>query len=661
MKDRFSEMPFIQLLNMRKSFFLFLILVIPAGIRAQKKLPEQGSVSVADLTLRTCSFEPDASALKLFDVQETDFETSTFTSRLKTERKVRIKIFNENGYKHATIRIPYLRKRGSAKIKKLEGAVYSLGANGKISVEYLSQKDFFKEKAAENVGMVNFTFPNLKPGSIIEYSYTTIENNLMYLLPWFIQDEIPVAYTSRTVTTPVQYRVLERPYGVDSIEQQYYLLKYDRFRRTTYFKENIPSFKAEPYMSSINDYLVRVSFGLYAAGVSFTSVNKSYNELAWKAAGKSLLNSRFFEQEVRTKIPGTESIIDSARKKKSVEERIAFLYEEVKKRFPNKSEQTLEADSLKEAWNSKDATSSEINCILLNLLEQADVKCMPVLVSTRSNGKVRRDFPSLGQLNGVDVLALDSTKFYLLDASIKHQLYNNPPLNILNREALVLSPDSVQWVTIVDNRPLLKQSIDVYADVTENGKLEGNAGIQYFDYAKAYKLDTALQNENSGSEKFLDLRPAGLKIVSTKLENPENPAEPLFETIDFTYEPQNTDNYYFIDPQVLAAKNKNPFFADKRNTEIDFGCNQMIVLTMQIHFPASFQVDHLPKNMTIRAPDSSFFYKLTYSADKEAIYMSQIFEVKRAIFSKEEYPGIQDFFNRMHSLMAEEIILKKIK
>src|SRR5678816_2360212 len=93
---------------------------------SQKTVPEFGKIDVAELKMKSCSFEPGASALNLFDVQEVEFKTNDYVSRLVTERRVRIKIFNESGYKYAAIKIPYFSKKGVTKIKDLSGIVYNL-------------------------------------------------------------------------------------------------------------------------------------------------------------------------------------------------------------------------------------------------------------------------------------------------------------------------------------------------------------------------------------------------------------------------------------------------------------------------------------------------------------------------------------------------------
>jgi len=619
---------------------------------------EPSPVTAADLQLKTCSFDPDATAMVIYDIEESDITTDLYSSRMRTDRKVRIKIFNEKGYKHATVRIPYLFKRGYAKMKRLQGVVYTLNADGSVLKEELDRDDFFKNKAGEYTNIVNFTFPHLKPGSIIEYSYTTIENNILFILPWFIQQDIPVAYSSRTFTVPVDLRIRERPYGIDSLPQEYHLLKQDRFRRTTYYMKDLPAFHREPYMSSANDYLVRVSFSL---GSSFSASLRSLSSSGqqWAQMGRRVLNSDFFNEQVLQPIPGTKELVDSAKKIESREERIRFLYESVQKRFDREADQSAEADSLLPAWTSREGTSAEINYILLNLLDHSNINCYPIMVSTRSNGKVNRDFPSMGQFNGVDVLAFDSTNYFILDASLRKQPYHIPPANVLNRAALVLSADSAQWIMVEDERPLLSHSISIFADMLPDGKLEGTATVQYFDYAKIYRLDTALQKEINGTDRFADKRPEGYKQLSLKQELPSSPKDPLTETIEFTYEPPNSGQFYFINAQLLTPEDINPFTASERRTDLDFGCNRSTVVNLQIQLPAGFQPDHLPKNMLLRAPDSSCLYRVSCNADKTTLYMTQVFETRRALFDKEEYPGLKDFFRQMYARMAEELVIKK--
>ena len=645
-----------------KKFYCFFFVFSAAAASAQKVLPDFGKIEMADLQLKSCSFEPDADAMKLFETQEIEFDLSQYASRLRTEKRVRIKIFNEKGYKYATIHIPYFSKKRVTKFKDLSGVIYSLDSSGKINIQKLEKKDFFKEKAEDKLGVINFTFPNVKSGSVIEFRFTKIEKDVLQIDPWIIQDEIPTAYAVTTLITPSFSRVKEKVFGEDSINQKVELKKqgYSSLSKRIYDKENIKSFRPEPFMSSYNDNLLKVVFLLIPESNFFLDILTSPQSV-WSLAGHTLMKSPNFGGQIKKIIPGTETLIDSAKRISKIADRVRFIYEAVKQKIPDKAEQTLYPNDLTEAWTNKTGNTAEINLILLNLLKKAEVNCYPLLVSTREHGKVSTDFPSIGQLNGIDVLASDSGKIYLLDASLKFQSYQNPPFNILNRQAFLLGADTMQWVMIEDDRPLLRQNINVYAVMNEEGKIKGNAAIFNYDYAKSYILDSTLQDEEEKENKFFDKKPEGLKILSVKQENAEDDYNPLVEKVEFNYEPQQTDKFYFINPQFISFQKENPFILENRNSDIDFGCKQKLSLTLTLEIPPAYEIDHLPKSIIVRAPDTSFIFKRIISYDSEQILYSQTFEINQPIFYKEEYAAVQEFFKRAYALMAEEIILKKKK
>jgi hypothetical protein len=175
-------------------------------------------------------------------------------------------------------------------------------------------------------------------------------------------------------------------------------------------------------------------------------------------------------------------------------------------------------------------------------------------------------------------------------------------------------------------------------------------------------LDSTSDNEDEEEDRFFDKKFPGVQIKSVQPDS-TNSNDTLFaQKIEFTYEAQKTGDFYFINPRFLTQEKENPFKKAIRLSDIDFGCNQEIFLALQISIPVTYQIDYLPKNIIVRAPDSSFFYKRrTYTDSTTQIYFTQTFEIKRSIFDKEEYAGIKEFFDRVYALMEEEIVLKKKK
>jgi len=294
----------------KPALIILIALFTCSALMGQKKIPSFGDIDVSDLKMTSCNFEPDAPALKLFDITETDFNLfSNGSSKMKIEHRVRIKIFNEKGYEYATVRIPYISKRGIGKIKELRGIVYTLDNSGKIIKEELERNDFFKQNVVENLGMVSFTFPNLKPGSVVEYSYTRVENNIYQIDPWIIQSEIPVQYSSFSIKTPPFAVLKGKLFGPDSVEFKSKISNNYGPGKNAFYKENITSFKPEPFMTSDKDNMMKMVFfhipqpSLYA-GLLTSSQN------IWREVGDYFLRSEKIIGQIKKIIPGAEKIVD---------------------------------------------------------------------------------------------------------------------------------------------------------------------------------------------------------------------------------------------------------------------------------------------------------------------------------------------------------------
>src|SRR6187431_1061925 len=91
-----------------------------------------------------------------------------------------------------------------------------------IFVTQKLQKDqIFKEKIDQGTSTVVFTFPDVKPGSVIEYRYTHSEKNSLHLDPWFFQDKLPTALSTCKFIYPLGLRFDYRVITTDSIISEY--------------------------------------------------------------------------------------------------------------------------------------------------------------------------------------------------------------------------------------------------------------------------------------------------------------------------------------------------------------------------------------------------------------------------------------------------------
>src|SRR3990170_3680574 len=170
---------------------VFLCLLVTSGL-AQKSPIKFGEIPLEDLKMRIYDKDSSASAVILSDYGEAYVTVATNYASLMFERHVRIKILKKNGLKWADAAIP-LYHAGSTeeRVSRLKASTYNL-ENGKLVESAMAKDGIFKEKFNRNINLQKFTLPNVKEGSVIEYSYTVSSEFLTNFPNWQFQYDVPV-------------------------------------------------------------------------------------------------------------------------------------------------------------------------------------------------------------------------------------------------------------------------------------------------------------------------------------------------------------------------------------------------------------------------------------------------------------------------------------
>lgn len=648
-------------------FCIFLILnILPGTAQPLASFPEFGAVTVEELKMTDCPFEKGVSAMNIFVGESVDFTVSSYGDvRLEIVTTCKIKIFDKNGYDNATINIPYSGRTRNSRITDIEGSTYNLDDLGNIIKTDISKKEIYREKATEknDLSTVKFTFPNLKPGSVIEYRYTRIEKDSYFIAPWFFQGEIPTAYSACKIKTPAFAGIETRLVTQNHVYKGSKTNKNFNIRWNTVEKSfsmnNIPAFSVEPFMSSAKDNLQRVEFSLVPES-DFFGLGDSKNA-KWKQYNSLFLKASFFGQQFEKDIPGTSAFIDSVKKIESIKDRVNAVYTYLKQNLSWDKQYTFYADNITTVWKDKTGNSAELNLILLNLLRSAGIDCYPILFSTRDNGKIDLDFPNVSQFNSVDVLVTDNEEFYVLDAAEKFVSYKIPPLTILNREAFIIDEENSRWITVEDSRMLISDSAFISAILNADGNLTGTAVITYADLSKAEKIKEENKKEETKVKDNVFSEASYLKIDTAYFTDKENALLPLKQTIQFHGELPSTDEFIFLNPFLVSTFEKNPFTDSSRKTDIDFGANSSSILHMEIFLPTEIEVLELNRNKIIRTSDSVLFFSRLNDTTSNVVIVDSRFEIKQAVFDKDSYPAISDFFRNVYGILNQEILLKRKK
>src|SRR5258708_1651726 len=254
--------------------FLFALLcALPARVFAD----ERPAITAEDLKMTSETQAPGANAIILY--RQVDRDDNDHTGN--ETNFVRIKILKEEGRQNADVEIPYLRGR-TDQIVNIWGRTFQ--PDGSVS-EFKGRpfdKSITKSKGVKYQAKA-FTLPDVRVGSIIEYSYAILlAENLVFDSHWILSNKL---FTRRARFTLKPYSSY---YGNLHPRWNWNLLppgteppKMGPDGIIRMEASNIPAFETEDYMPPEDELKSRVDF-------TYSDDLETNTEKFWKSVGKRL-------------------------------------------------------------------------------------------------------------------------------------------------------------------------------------------------------------------------------------------------------------------------------------------------------------------------------------------------------------------------------------
>ncbi|MDB5131555.1 MAG: hypothetical protein JWR02_1304 [Mucilaginibacter sp.] len=628
-----------------------------------------GKIGIEDLQMTSCDFEKDASAEVLFDKGVVYFGADLLT--ITEEVYKRVKIFNDKGKDEADIKIKFYSGDRLEYVSGIQAETINL-VDGKIEITKLDKKSIYTKNIDNTHSEVTFSLPNVKPGCVIEYKYNLNANSYYDFPDWYFQEKIPVRYSEFNTAIPdvFYFRAISHIDGTfakhststdgRSLGDASGTYPYN-VENETRALTNVHSLPDEPFMSSFNDNVQALRFQLVSirpiGGFAHTGSD------TWAKVGGRLIDADGFGGQLKRKLNGEEAIITTAKLLKTNDEKIAYVFKEVRNSMKwNDDDDWSTNDGTPHAWEVKTGNSAEINLILYHLLKQSGVNAYPMVVSTREHGKVDPFYTSVAQFNrAVVYVPVDSSKKYVLDATGKYNIYNQIPDELLNSSGLYIDKSKNLYdIVQLRNEIPVRQLVSINAEIKPGGKLEGSVQISSTSYNR---VNVLTRYKKDGEKKYTDYlrdNDNNVKISSFKMENMEIDTLPLVQNVNFNLDLAGSDeNYIYLNANLFTSLKSNPFLSENRTTNIDFAYPRSYYVNGVFKIPAGYKIDALPKSVNMVTPDKRFGFKRFVTEQDGSILVRYNINYNVTEYSKEYYPQMFEFFKKMHEMLNEQIVLKK--
>ena len=654
---------------MRNTVLLGLLLYSFSLLQGQEFIHEFGKYSGEEFTLKSFEKYKSSEAVVIYDIGKSYFVNTDNGFKLYFERQTKIKILSKAGIENANVEIPYYVDNEFEDVEEVEGNTYNF-ENGELQISKLNKKNIYDEKVNSRWMVKKFVMPNVTEGSIVEFKYRIISPYVFNFRNWDFQTRIPVIYSEYlTKMIPFytynyllqgasKFDIMENHQDTGS-DKYYGPINYHDVVYKFVMKD-LPAFKDEAFISSPEDYKVKINFQLSAI------VNQQGTERqimsTWPKLVSDLLDDEDFGKYLKSSAKTSKPIFDSWGLNFSTEtEKAEYILKYIKANYTwNREIDKMAHRSVKELIKQKTGNSAEINLYLIGMLRSAGLDANPVIISTRKHGKIATDYPFLHFFNDVLAGVKIDGKFKLLDGTDPLCTFEEIPTNCVNDKGLIVNKVKdieTQWV---------KFNYAKYSEYSQDAELWFND-----------KKDSLIGNftVNSTGYEALNLRKLSLikkedlekEVMNTNLKltdsiitvNDIDLSKPYIVKFKASMAIDKIDSMILISPFCGNAISKNPLVQATRTFDIDMIYKQSKRFKTIIHLPDGYKLKTHKDNVIINNDIVDIKCITDFTDNVVTILGSYTF--LKSVYSSDNYAQLKAFYNIIIKNFNDQIVLINAK
>lgn len=637
---------------MRKIHLFCILLSVCFSALSQKKI-RLGNFDKKYFTSTHCPYDSSAGAFYISEYGKSRFDHNF---EIEFTHHVVLKVLTPEEYDRGDVKIRFAK---NDRVSGFEAVSYNM-EDGKIVENVIKRKDAIIEDVNDNVRSFNFTFPNVKEGTIIEYTYKVNYGSVVRLNTWYFQRSIPVLRSQYEVIIP-NYFTYERMY------QGYFPLKTANVESKilpigsggstdhqihNYVGVNMPAFKNEPYITTKEDFISKIDFELKRYDFPGQS-SRVYIPESFIAIGKQYYESEYWQGAV-TDSKFTKDVVAQLKETSTNEAELArSIYYYVRDNFSE--DYDVDYPTQKKVFQEKKGTANQINKILASMMYEAGIEANLVRISTRKNGKIWRHVAIDRQFNHTIVQANVNRENVLLDATEKNIPYEVLPDYCLNGQGLAITYNP-SWVALEANKN---------NSITYGGTFELTEDLIIGDFTRKrsgyYAWDFLDNNEDLDEYKeSFDENMETWIIDSHEISDLQNETT-IEESLAIEVEGKVDDlgDVLYLNPIIFNQLEANPFKSPKRSFPINYGYPTSETHYYQIQLGDAYEVVELPKPLSVALPNNggNLIFNVTQNGDVVTVMCRT--QIKKIEFPAEEYPYLREFYAQKIEKQGEQIVLRR--
>lgn len=581
---------------------------------------------------------------------------------------VRIKVFDKTAHEASIVSIPYYFANDMEHISDIKAQTYE--PSGKRIP--LQNKNIKTININERYNVKEFTMPQVKDGSILEYSYVIRRRYIEQLPDFYMSHEVPTAEAKVTITYPgyLRYKAFVENFDgtvdhnfaykdTSSVPKIFVYPQPKPIVTERWTAHNIPAVKKVPYLSSLNDYRAKIRFLLNEFGIPRQPLENNWEVVVRRMREKTNPLDFIRQNKMAESIGNSIAQTHPSASKKAIQDSI-YRYVNQKVNYSGAyAPYSTEADSV--ALSGKPADQASINQTLIAMLHGAGIEAHPMLISSRRSGKIDKDFPSFYQFNAQMVYSKIDDQPYFMDASFPHSQPGLVPVDMYSGPALLLKQHSFEWVDVKPGMSKFDIRIDLDAKLTSDGALQGSVTA----FQSGYPAQRIRKQRIDGMSDVDILRRtlfdgyAEMTADNVRISDIDSYSKPVKISADFkipNYATSFTDGLKFH-PMIVGYRRQNPFENSSRELPVTLDAPEKLDVSYSVTLPSGYSANSGRENHRLSIPGANFSEH--YDIERGKMNYEYHINIGKKDFSTDEFPQLYRLYQRWVDLSNTAWLLKK--
>ena len=642
--------------HLRLALVLCLLTSATAFADGFSKWQEFHPATQAELAMKSLPLAPGAAAA-ILDWGRVDDDMYASSSEY-----YRIKIFTEEGRKYGDVEIPYQPGYPmfaritdfSARTIRPDGSIVPF--NGTVYDKVLIKG------GGRILRAKTFSFPDVQPGSILEYRYMQRRNEtVLFDTLWTLQRDIPIAHAKLALkpyspkltsefSTFFVYVGLPPGRNIEKKSENYELEL-----------ENLPPVPHEPFSPPEEVMTAHVRFyytrgttepELFWKAETATQRKKIEGFIGGSGTGQALARSLAAETPLAT-LKNIYAHVQSMRN---------FSFEVDRTKQEVKREDITESSNAAQVLQRKAGFRDELNRAFVAIARGAGLQAYVVRVAPRDSAIFARQVPDAGQISAEITLAVIDGKPLYLDPGTPFAPFGTVSWEKTTVPGFQVSKQDVKWIEVPQPGSADALTKRVASLHVEGDALEGTVSVTFSGQeALTHRLrmmgDDAAAQKKAIEDEVKEWFPSGAAVKMKQISGVASSEDSLTVSFDVSLPVVSHAGSRVIVPLSVFASAANPFTATQRTNPIYFPHSYSVEDEVTLAIPAGMTLGAVPPPVKRNAGSLVYSNEVKQNGS-EVTYRSSL-TVDALLIEQKYYGALRNFFSSVNAAEQQPLVLNK--